>query len=72
MLIRVANLNTYETDVIFFREIFDVEDPLMANRIIASSTSSTTGEKIVAFFAVGYYKFVYAFEKFASLVRFPF
>lgn len=66
------DLSTYETDVIFFRDVFDVEDPLMANRIIASSTSSTFGEQIVAFFTVGYYRFLYAFEKFASLVKFPF
>ena len=66
------DLNAYETDVIFLRDMFDVEDPLMANRIIASSTSSTFGEKFVAFFMVGYYKLAYAFAKFASLVRFPF
>ncbi len=64
--------DTYETDVVFIRELFDFDDPLMANRIIASDTGSTFGEKFVAFFAIGYYKLAYAFEKFASLVRFPF
>ncbi len=66
------DLSTYETEVVFLRELFDVDDPLMANRIIASDTGSTTGEKIVAFFAIGYYKLAYAFAKLASLVRFPF
>lgn len=66
------DLGTYETDVVFIRELFDFDDPLMANRIIASDTGSTFGEKFVAFFAIGYYKLAYAFAKFASLVRFPF
>ena len=66
------DLSTYETDVVFIRELFDFDDPLMANRIIASDTGSTFGEKFVAFFAIGYYKLAYAFAKFASLVKFPF
>lgn len=65
------DLSTYETDVIFFRDVFDVSDPLTANRIIASSTSSTFGEQVAAFFAVGYYKLAYALEKFISLIRLP-
>ncbi len=65
------DLNIYETDMIFFRDIYDINDPLTANRMIASDSGAEIPEVITAFFNVIYYRIAYAVEKFISLVRLP-
>lgn len=65
------DLSTYETDVIFFRDVFNMEDPLTYNRVLAVSTSTEFIDKVAAFFSVIYYRLAYAIEEFISLVRLP-
>lgn len=50
-----SDLSTYETDVIFFREYYDLSDPVMYNRFVFNSDSFSFFERIIAVFKWVYY-----------------
>lgn len=49
------NLDEYETDVIFFKEYYDLNDPAIYNRYVLNSDEFSFGQRIGGLFKWGYY-----------------
>lgn len=71
--VRVIDLNEndtskYETEMIFFNEVYDLSDPLLYNRYVFNSDgdSFTSSERFVAMCKYCYYSVVYKLEAFFS------
>lgn len=65
-----ADLSTYETDVIFFRDLYDLSDPLLYNRFVFNSESSdyTDADRFEAMLKYLWYKTLNNTENFMKSV----
>ena len=64
--------SSYDTELIFFRDYYDLSDPLLYNRFVFNSESDdyTDEDRFVAMLKWFYYEIAYKFEEIISLFKF--